>query len=183
MQNKIKYILYALIALVISGCSTTRRIEADEMLYTGVKDVEFAGSVTPEVCVQDEIELAVDVAPNKYTITPSMRIPIGLWVYNNWNPEAGGLKGWMYRKLVEEPVLVSDVRPEVRTKMIDEILADNGYFRGSSSYTLNQGKNKKKASITYSVNAGPAYKLDSIIMLPDTCRLYHLIDSVASRDS
>ena len=183
MQNKIKYILYALIALVISGCSTTRRIEADEMLYTGVKDVEFAGSVTPEVCVQDEIELAVDVAPNKYTITPSMRIPIGLWVYNNWNPEAGGLKGWMYRKLVEEPVLVSDVRPEVRTKMIDEILADNGYFRGSSSYTLNQGKNKKKASITYTVNSGPAYKLDSIIMLPDTCRLYHLIDSVASRDS
>ncbi|MGM9799721.1 MAG: BamA/TamA family outer membrane protein [Muribaculaceae bacterium] len=183
MQNKIKYILYALIALVISGCSTTRRIEADEMLYTGVKDVEFAGSVTPEVCVQDEIELAVDVAPNKYTITPSMRIPIGLWVYNNWNPEAGGLKGWMYRKLVEEPVLVSDVRPEVRTKMIDEILADNGYFRGSSSYTLNQGKNKKKASITYTVNSGPAYKLDSIIMLPDTCRLYHLIDSVAARDS
>ena len=183
MQNKIKYILYALIALVISGCSTTRRIEADEMLYTGVKDVEFAGSVTPEVCVQDEIELAVDVAPNKYTITPSMRIPIGLWVYNNWNPEAGGLKGWMYRKLVEEPVLVSDVRPEVRTKMIDEILADNGYFRGSSSYTLNQGKNKKKASITYTVNSGPSYKLDSIIMLPDTCRLYHLIDSVASRDS
>lgn len=183
MQNKIKYILYTLIALVISGCSTTRRIEADEMLYTGVKDVEFAGSVTPEVCVQDEIELAVDVAPNKYTITPSMRIPIGLWVYNNWNPEAGGLKGWMYRKLVEEPVLVSDVRPEVRTKMIDEILADNGYFRGSSSYTLNQGKNKKKASITYTVNAGPAYALDSIIMLPDTCRLYHLIDSVAARDS
>ncbi len=183
MQNNKIYILITVLAILLfTSCSTTRRIDSDEMLYTGVKKIVYQPGDTVESSVKDLVGDAVNVKPNKYTITPSIRIPIGLWVYNNWNPNSGGVKGWLYKKLVEEPVLVSDVRPEIRTKMIEDVLADNGYFRASSSYTLNQGKNKKKASITYNVNSGPVYKLDSIIVLPDTCRLYHLIDSVAAKD-
>ena len=168
--------------LILSSCSTTKLVEKDEMLYTGVKSVVYEYPDSVDSTVKEQIEEAVNVKPNKYTITPSIRIPVGLWVYNHWNPEAKGLKGWLYSKLVEEPVLVSDVRPEVRTKMIDEILDDNGYFSGTSSFSLNQGKNKKKASITYTIASGPTYRLDSIYLLPDTCRLYHLIDSVALKD-
>ena len=77
---------------------------------------------------------------------------------------------------------MSEVRPEVRTKMIDEILDNNGYFRGSSSYELVSGKNKRKAKIAYKVNAGEPYLLDSIELLPDTCHLSHAIDSLARRE-
>ena len=126
--------------LILSSCSTTKLVEKDEMLYTGVKSVVYEYPDSVDSTVKEQIEEAVNVKPNKYTITPSIRIPVGLWVYNHWNPEAKGLKGWLYSKLVEEPVLVSDVRPEVRTKMIDEILDDNGYFSGTSSFSLNQGK-------------------------------------------
>ncbi len=49
--------------------------------------------------------------------------------------------------------------------MIDEILDNNGYFQGTSSYELVQGKNKKKASIRYNISTGPVYKMDSIILL------------------
>ena len=180
---KIRHTYYILLAmLILSSCSTTKLVEKDEMLYTGVKSVVYEYPDSVDSTVKEQIEEAVNVKPNKYTITPSIRIPVGLWVYNHWNPEAKGLKGWLYSKLVEEPVLVSDVRPEVRTKMIDEILDDNGYFSGTSSFSLNQGKNKKKASITYTIASGPTYRLDSIYLLPDTCRLYHLIDSVALKD-
>ncbi len=79
-------------------------------------------------------------------------------------------------------MLLSDVRPEVRTHMIEEILDNNGYFRGTATYSLVQGKNKRKAKILYDVKTGPAYPVDSIEFLPDTCRLYHLIDSLAARD-
>lgn len=66
--------------------------------------------------------------------------------------------------------------------MIDEILDNNGYFRGSSSYELVSGKNKRKAKIAYKVNAGEPYLLDSIELLPDTCHLSHAIDSLARRE-
>ena len=67
---------------------------------------------------------AVDVPPNNYwkLLGWHYPFPLGLWVYNNWpNPEKG-LRHWLYEKLVAEPVLVSDVRPEVRTRMIEQIL-------------------------------------------------------------
>ena len=107
--------------------------------------------------------------------------PLGLWVYNNWPNPPKGLKHWIYNKLAAEPVLVSDVRPEVRVHMLDQILDNNGYFSGTSSYELIQKRNKKKASILYRIEAGKPYLLDSIILLPDTLHLNHLIDSVAKR--
>lgn len=168
--------------LLSASCSTTRRIPQDEILYTGVKKTEIIGhngeKVVPEV--SDAVRAAVNVAPNNSLISPYIRypFPLGLWVYNNWDNPKKGLKHWLYEKLVEQPVLISDVRPELRIKMIDDLLDNNGYFRGHTTYKLVQGKNLKKARIHYIVNAGPAYMLDSIHLLPDTCHLYHKIDSL-----
>ncbi|MDE6810094.1 MAG: BamA/TamA family outer membrane protein [Muribaculaceae bacterium] len=197
MKKKINHILAtarsltlssAVLALlaIVSSCSTTRRLPSDEILYTGLKGVEFNPDnkdMKVPSGVKSDINDAVDVKANKYTFTPSIRIPVGLWVYNNWNPNSKGIKKWLYNKLVEDPVLISDVRPEVRTKMIDEILDNNGFFQGTSSYQLNQGKNKKKASLTYIVNTGPAYNVDTVEFLPDTCHLYSLLDSAARQDT
>ena len=178
-------LLMLVVALVVASCSTTRRIADDELLYTGVKrfDVTPAPGQKVPSDVDDQVKNAIDVAPNNSLISPYLRypFPIGLWVYNNWDSESKGFKHWLYEKLVEEPVLVSDVRPEVRVKMIDQILDNNGYFSSSVSYELLQGRNKKKAKIKYIVNAGPEYTLGKIELLPDTCHLNHMIDSIARR--
>ena len=118
------------------------------------------------------IKEAVNVAPNNpmpfmspYVRTP---LPIGLWVYNNWSDTARGLSGWIYDKLVAQPVLVSDVRPDVRTKMIEDILDNNGYFGSTATYEIKQNaKNPKKARINYEVNVGKPYMIDSIIYFND----------------
>ena len=170
----------------LQSCSTTRRLPEGEILYTGVKKVDIQSDSASGVpsAMASAIRTSVDVAPNNYFKLLKWRYPcpLGLWVYTNWpNPEKG-FKHWIYEKLVEEPVLLSDVRPEVRTHMIEEILDNNGYFRGTATYSLVQGKNKRKAKILYDVKTGPAYPVDSIEFLPDTCRLYHLIDSLAARD-
>ncbi len=170
----------------LQSCSTTRRLPEGEILYTGVKkgDLQSDSASGVPSAMASAIRTSVDVAPNNYFKLLKWRypFPLGLWVYNNWpNPEKG-FKHWIYEKLVEEPVLLSDVRPEVRTHMIEEILDNNGYFRGTATYSLVQGKNKRKAKILYDVKTGPAYPVDSIEFLPDTCRLYHLIDSLAARD-
>lgn len=175
-----------ILALASTSCSTTRRIPDDEILYTGIKSIKFntdSAQVPPEM--KSSIREAVNVAPNNYIKMLNWRypFPLGLWVYNNWpNPEKG-LRHWLYEKLVEEPVLVSDVRPEVRTRMIEQILDNNGYFRGTATYELQKGKNPKKAKIRYTVNTGPAYPIDTLEILPDTCALNHLIDSLVRTDA
>lgn len=187
--TRIKTIIFTLLTCVMfCACSTTRRIPDGELLYTGVKKLEYIEPDRSEELpdgIRDDIKKSINVAPNNCLISPSIRypFPLGLWVYNNWNPDAKGLKGWLYRKLVSEPVLISDVRPEVRVKMIDEILDNNGYFSGSASYKLNIGENPKKASITYEVIPGRYYPIDSIEYLPDSIPLFALIDSLAKRDS
>lgn len=178
--------------LALASCSTTRRIPEGEYLFTGNKRVQFdtpadsAGRPgrLPEGLAGD-IADAIAASPNNYIKMLDWRypFPIGLWVYNNWNPDSKGLKHKIYEWLVEDPVLVSEVRPELRTRMIDDILQDNGFFRGHASYELIHPKNPKKAAIRYTVVTGEAYPIDSVQLLPDTCRLYHLIDSLAARDS
>ncbi len=174
-------------AIAIVGCSTTRRLDLDDPLYTGVKHLNIVPPDEEKVPdeVKQQVKEAVNVAPNNCLISPSIRypFPLGLWVYNNWSNPPKGFKHWLYEKLAAEPVLISTVRPEVRVRMLDEILDNNGYFNGSASYELIKEKNPKKAHIIYNVNTGPAYLLDSIELLPDTCHLYHVIDSVAGKDN
>lgn len=175
-----------LAALLLASCSTTRRIPDGELLYTGIKKIEYHTDSASRISdgLKSSISDAVMVAPNNYIKLLNWRypFPLGLWVYNNWpNPEKG-FRHWLYEKLVEEPVLVSDVRPEVRTRMIDQILDNNGFFRGTSSFELIPGKNKKKASVLYKVNPGEPYRFRSVEFLPDTTHINHLIDSLAARE-
>ncbi len=181
----LNYICGIIAAGLLAACSTTARIPADEVLYTGVKKVEMVeDSVKIPPALTSAVKDAVDVPPNNYwkLLGWHYPFPLGLWVYNNWpNPEKG-LRHWLYEKLVAEPVLVSDVRPEVRTRMIEQILDNNGYFRGTATYELVKGRNPKKAKILYTVTPGPVFPVDTVMLLPDTTRLNALIDSLARKD-
>lgn len=172
-------------AVVFAACSTTRRIPDDDQLYVGTKKVNYISpdSVNVPVALKDNIAESVDVPPNNYWALLKWRypFPLGLWVYNNWSNPEKGFKHWLYEKLVEEPVLVSDVRPEVRSEMIKQILDNNGFFSSSVDYELINQKNPKKAKIQYNVHTGNPYRLNNIDLLPDTTRLNHLIDSIARR--
>lgn len=190
MKRIEKYLLVftaVMAVLMAASCSTTRRIPDDEILYTGVRGITIAPSDSMKVpaAMASSIKSAVDVAPNNYWKLVGWRypFPLGLWVYNNWPNPKSGFRHWLYEKLVEEPVLVSDVRPEVRTHMIEQILDNNGYFRGTATYSLVQGKNRKKAKIHYDVVPGPGYPIRDITLLPDTTALGALIDSLARKDS
>ncbi len=184
MANPLRYIIItaasvALMALV--GCSTTKRIPEGEVLYTGLKGLDVNDPEFPEP-VKEALHSAVDVAPTKKTLWV---LPLGLWVWNNVNvnDSTGGIKKWVYDKFAKEPVLVSDVRPGLRIQMLDQILDNNGYFRGRASYELVQPKgNDKKASIRYTINPGPEYTIDSIMFANGNDALARSIDSIALKD-
>ncbi|MDE6294550.1 MAG: BamA/TamA family outer membrane protein [Muribaculaceae bacterium] len=178
-----------MLLILVASCSTTKRLEEGETLYTGVKALKI--NPTDKEKLPDElisnVKEAINVPPNNpmpfmspYYRTP---FPIGLWVYNNWNDSARGLKGWLYRKLVAQPVLISDVKAEQRVKMIESILANNGHFGSTANYDiLYNKKNPKMAKILYTVDVSAAYPIDSIIYLDnESSPLCHFIDSLARR--
>lgn len=179
-----------LLLLIAAGaCSTTKRLGPNQTLYTGVSKFTVNptdGEKLPDAMVSDMKEV-INVPPNNpmpfmspYVRTP---FPLGLWLYNNWSDSCKGLKGWFYRKFVRQPVLVSSVKPEARTKMIEQILDDNGYFGSTASYEIAYDKkNPKKARINYTVDVASPYRIDSLIYLdePDNA-LCRFIDSLARR--
>lgn len=182
-MKKCLYILTLTIVLSVAffSCSTTRRIPEGDFLYMGVKDIVYnSDSIRFPKDLKEVVSEAVYVPTTEKTLYV---LPIGLWVYNNWNDTTSGLKRKIYDKLVKEPVLVADVRPELRLKMIDKILYNNGYFSGNSSYELVHPKNPKKASIVYTINTGRPSNIDSLILLPDTCDINHFVDSLAKKDA
>lgn len=182
LRLSFKMIIALLLLGSVVSCSTTRRLSVDDPLYTGVKRIKITteeGEKMPS-SVKEAVKEAVNVTPNNSLISPYIRhpFPVGLWVYNNWDNPSSGFKNWLYEKLVEEPVLLSDVRPEARVKMINEMLENNGYFAADVSYELIKGRNPKKVKIAYNVISGKAYRIDSVELLPDTSHLNHVIDSV-----
>lgn len=177
-------------AAVVVGCNTTRKLTDGETLYTGVKKLDIIPTDKEKLPGEmvGNIKEAINVPPNNPMpfMSPYMRtpFPFKLWVYNAYSDSSKGLKGWLYRKFAEAPVLISDVRPEIRTKMIEEILDNNGYFGSTATYdVLYNKKNPKKAKLLYNVNVSSPYRIDSIQYLGDTSPLTHFIDSLARKSA
>ena len=132
-MRKTGFILFLLGLFVLSSCSTTSRLGEGEVLYTGVKKLHVeavADTIEIPSGVSDNIKEIINVPANNSLYSPYVRspFPLGLWLYNHWPEDSKGLKGWIYRKFVEEPVLMSDVRPDLRMKMVEDMLDKNGYF-------------------------------------------------------
>ena len=182
-----KYILSAILAIAGMACSTTSRLGEGEVLYTGVKKIEINAPDTVKVpsAVSAEIKGLVNVPANNSLYSPYVRhpFPVGLWLYNHWSADAKGLKGWIYRKFVEQPVLMSDVRPDLRVSMIEDMLDKNGFFGSSATYELSYDRrNAKKARVNYRVDLPAPKKLAEIRLLADTTELSRLVNNYAWRD-
>lgn len=181
-------LLAVAMSLAVCSCSTTKRLDEGEVLYTGVKKISIntpKGEKVPSE-VKSQVVSAVNVKPNASIYSPYYRLPIqpGLWVYNNWNDSAkSGFKHWLYELLVSEPVLISDVRPELRVEMLNSVLNDNGYFGSNVNYELLRSKrDPKQAKIIYSMDVMQPYRYRDISFFKATTPLQYYIDSLAQRE-
>lgn len=184
-MNKTLYILaLAFVCIALSGCSTTKRLGEGEVLYTGVKkmEIENVGSEDVPKSVVSDVKAPLSVKPNNPLYSPYIRtpFPIGLWAYNHlYTEKKSGLKAWLYKRLAKEPVTISKVQPELRLKVVEQILDNNGYFGSTSSYELLPHKNPKKARISYFVNIPDPWLYDSVRYLSAAGDIGRIIDSMS----
>ncbi|MDE5639666.1 MAG: hypothetical protein K2I47_07785, partial [Odoribacter sp.] len=155
--------------LCFSSCSTTKKLTGDEVLYVGVKKIKIItpGKLKLTNRQKSAITTPLSYPPNNPLISPYYRtpFPVGLWVYN-WNiKKEKGLKWWLYRQLAKKPVLVSDVQPELRLKMVENNLKDYGFFHIGQNYdVIPRKRNPRKAKISYRIELSEPFRLNTITL-------------------
>ena len=181
MKMKINNIVVALIAVLgFAGCSTTKNLPEGETLYTGIKRIEINEkdeSANGEKTIE-EVTAAVSVAPNNSFLgSAKYRIPIpfGLWIYNNFQKYEKGLGRWIFRKMAATPVTVSSVNPDTRVKIASNLLKDYGYFNGNVTYTVDSTRNPRAVKLSYQINMGKPYYIDTVLYEGFTGRADSLI--------
>lgn len=168
MKTNLWIIYIGLIFLSLVSCSVTKHLPEDEVLYTGIRKIEIMDrDSTPEGDVTlEEVEAALSYPPNNALLgSSSVRIPFpfGLWMYNALVNKKGKVGQWLFRKLAAKPVYITNVNPDVRIKVADNLLKEYGYFNGKTSYTLVPNpKDPKQAKIDYQISMKDPYTYDSI---------------------
>ena len=115
--------------------------------------------------VEEELNAVLNYAPNGSIFGSStLRSPLQfrLRIYNGCYDSHGGIRRWLFKRFAQEPILVSTVSPEMRTKIALNTLRNYGYFSGSARYEVLPSKHPKKAKISYHISPGEAYCYDTI---------------------
>lgn len=173
-------LLLAIIALTAVSCSTTKNLPKGETLYTGINKVNVSNKDISETGNKalEEVNAAISVAPNNsFFGSATLRIPIpfGLWVYNSFQKYEKGLGKLIFNKFAAKPVLVSSVNPETRIKIGSNLLHDYGFFDGKVTYTVDSTKNPRAVKLSYNIDMGRPYYLDTVIYEGFTGRADSLI--------
>lgn len=174
------YIIYGVVAVTLVGlsltsCSTTRGIPEGEQMFAGLKKISYEnyekGGYADSTI--EEMEYVLASVPtgalfgSSYYLSP---FPFRLWIWNAYANANSGFGKWMFHTFGSEPKLMSEVNPELRAQIAESQLMKHGYFDGKVTFEQIDMKNPKKAKLSYTVDMGPVWRLDSIayVSFPET---------------
>lgn len=165
--------------LLLSACSTTKSLPEGEVLYTGIRKIEVTDPDRSKAGdnAMEEIESALSYPPNNALFGSSGKrypFPMGLWIYNAFVNKEKGIGKWIFNTFAAKPVFISTVNPGVRTAVAGNLLRENGYFDGTSTFEIIPEKNPKKAKVSYKLEMNHAYTYDSIRYM----RMRHYADTL-----
>jgi len=160
MKNKSPYLFILSIGLLfLFGCSNTKYLNEGEKLYTGAT-IKINKSDDSEI--KSEIEEVIVPVPNKKAFGV---LRAKLWIYNvvGEPKKKKGIRYNLRTKIGEPPVVLSELNAERTASLIENRLYNNGYFFPIVKYDLEVKEKKKTANITYTVNPGKQYKINTVV--------------------
>ena len=160
------FIFLTVIAALSCGCSNTRFLAEDQLLYTGIRKVEIIKeqnqkNTTP---VKPYVLSTTSQKPNNSLFGKRVLLPVGLWVYNYTDVDnSKKFKKWIFKTFSKPPVLISDINPDLRAQKIENDLFDLGYFDTKAWARVDtSSRNSKKARISYHVQISSPYRYNRI---------------------
>ena len=122
-------IFLVILLLILDGCSNTRFLADDQVLYTGQEKVNIIqGQKDIKLSsIRPHLQSVTAQKPNNSVFDRRILPPIGLWVYNYWEvDEQKKFGSWLHNALSKPPVLISDINPELSSTI-------NGYINTVSA--------------------------------------------------
>ena len=174
MKKSIVFILSA--AVLFTACSTTKHIPEGDALYMGAKVNLTAENITAQQKKVYQADLQGQTRPR-----PNSRflgIPFKLLLWNLFYTDSTkGFKAKLQQKLGQPPVLASTVDLAANTTLLQNYLENKGFF--GARVTADSTWKNKKASVTYTANAGAQYKIKSVLFPTDTSKLTMALNEVS----
>jgi len=128
---------FVLICLLLTSCSGTSHLPKGDKLYTGAKiKLESTGKITNKGAIEALAESAVRPLPNSSYL--GMRPQLWLYMSAGTNPKTK-YKKWL-QKIGQEPVLMSNVKPEATASIIDAKLFNIGIFNSQTEFQIVEKK-------------------------------------------
>lgn len=170
--------LFLFCIVLFAACSTTRHIPEGDALYTGAKVKLNAENITSSQKKVYAADLQGQTRPRPNG--SFLGIPFKLLLWNMfYTTKQKGLKAGLQRKLGEPPVLASSVNLASNTTLLQNYLQNKGFF--GAQVTADSSWKKKKASVTYTANAGPQYKIKSVVFVNDSSKLTAAITDISKK--
>ncbi len=170
------------IVLTFASCSSTKKLPANEALYTGanikVKSSE-AGSKQNKA-IKTSLARLTRPKPNSKVL--GMRIKLA--IYNFAGPvettkkKKIGLRSFI-RKYGEPPVLVSQVNLDKNVQVLTNNLENRGFFH--AKVTGDTVIKNKKGQAIYEVATGPQYTINEVTFPKDSSAISNAIQGIASK--
>ena len=161
-------LLVIAVVMTLAACSTTKNLPAGEILYTGIRNIEIMDndSIQFDDDLHNQIEEILECPPNNAffgSSTTRIPFPLGLWVYQANVHKKGLFNRLMMKWLASQPILISAVKPETRTKIALNVLRNNGYFNSEALFeVIPEKKDTLKAKIRYEIRLNVPFTIDSV---------------------
>ena len=160
-----------------TGCTALKFVPKDEKLYTGaVVKTEKQPGVGKASKMTDEAEDMLRPQPN----SSFLGIRFGLWWYYKTANKKSKINQWLFKKLAEEPVYLSKVKPELVNRALEALAYNHGFFDSHSRYEVIE--KARTAAVVYTFSLSPPYKVRSIVFPKGNTELDQAL-AVAEKDT
>ncbi|MCC6754122.1 MAG: BamA/TamA family outer membrane protein [Saprospiraceae bacterium] len=168
-----KSILFPAIAVLLTSCQTTRFLKKDEALLTSYR-IKVGGISSDEANsrLKDQLHPLVKQKPNKNFLLLFPRE----WFY--WKAkDRKNTDSWLtksYEKMGEAPAILDSFACQTTATNFKNFLYNMGYFTVTTSYGIKV--RNQRARVTYHVQTGPRYKIESIDYLAEDSTIQEIIN-------
>jgi outer membrane protein assembly factor BamA len=159
------------LAVIWSGCGSTRSVPKNDKLYTGATvTVSGASSVRERKTLRNDLKALTRPKPN----TRFLGIRFKLAFYNLfYKARSKSLFGKIRDKWGQPPVLASQLDLQDNIDVLQNHLENKGYFRAKvSGDTVAR---RKMVRARYKAHVGPQYKIDSVTFPNDSSTVSNTI--------
>ena len=148
-----------LTVLIFQGCSTTKSLGKNELLYKGA-DINITDKgFLEKMGMKNQLKNYAKPEPNSEFLGV---IPFGLWFYNMAGDSVAdkGFRHWLKYKLGDQPVIFKYYYVERSENDMQNYLYSKGYF--DSRITTKRDISGKKITINYNVEAKQQYLIKDV---------------------